>query len=265
MALENIGFRTMGNTSFDPVAFERLKAADENKRPKKDDGLGVPCEKCGGGGYLLDVREDGSRYTKPCSCTPLREARARLKNVGMLERAERDTFPAFIAREPYQREMKEKAMAFCREEKKGWLMLCGQTGCGKTHLCVAVLGQLAKQGYSIQVMPWVNVAMSLKNPDADREAILKPYQTAQVLYIDDFLKGDPTRTGFDAAFTVLNDRYNDQKLITIISTERTPEELGKFDKAIRGRIAERCGVTKYLCVVATAPERDYRLRGAQSV
>ncbi len=261
--MEKLDFAGYAATGFDPLMFARMKADMENKRKKPDDGLGLPCDLCGGGGYLMDIREDGSLYSRPCSCSPMRQARLRLKRAGMLERVERDTFPAFAATEPFQKDMKVKAMDFCRAEKKGWLMICGQPGCGKTHLCVAVVGQLAKQGYDIQVLPWVNVAMELKSPDADRVAILAKYRAAPVLYIDDLLKGNQTNTGYEAAFGLLNDRYNDSSLITIISTERTPEELGQFDQAIRGRIVERCG--NHISVVAQAPGRDYRLKRTQPV
>lgn len=258
--MEKLDFGKFSSIGYDPIAFARMKADIENRRPKPDDGLGLPCEKCGGSGYLMDVHEDGTLYSRPCDCSPLRQARLRLKNAGLLERAERDTFQSFRATEAYQKDMKEKAADFCKAEKKGWLMLCGQPGCGKTHLCVAVVGQLAKQGYSVHVMPWVNIVRQLKDfNDDSRSKAFQKCVDAQVLYIDDFMKGTPGKTEYESAFVLLNERYNDTSKITIISSERTPEELGQFDQATRGRIIERCG--KHLSVVAKAPGRDYRLKG----
>ncbi len=255
--LERLSFQP--SAGFDSLIFARLKADTENRKAKPDDGLGLSCEICGGGGYLLDVREDGALFSKPCQCAPMRETRARLKSAGLLERSRTSTFAAFETAEPWQKRMLDTTLDFCQAEKPGWLMLCGQPGCGKTHLCVAAVGEIAKRGYPVQVLPWVDTMRRLKDfEDGERNREFRRYKAAPVLYIDDFLKGTPGKTEMDAAFELLNERYNQPEAVTLISSELTPDELGQRDPAIRGRIVERCG--KHLCVIRREPGRDHRLR-----
>ena len=61
----------------------------------------------------------------------------------------------------------------------------------------------------------------------------------EVLYIDDFLKGGDTDADIRLAYEILNSRYNDRGLRTILSSEMTPEKLLRRDEALGGRIYER--------------------------
>ena len=70
---------------------------------------------------------------------------------------------------------------------------------------------------------------------------MRDLKTAPVLYIDDLFKGAerPTQGDLNIAFELLNYRYNDERLYTIISTEKLLDELIAIDEAIGSRIAER--------------------------
>ena len=59
------------------------------------------------------------------------------------------------------------------------------------------------------------------------------------------------------AFEIFNYRYNN-RLSTIISTEKTPQELVEIDEATGSRIAEMCG--KNIYAIRRDPKRNYRLR-----
>lgn len=68
---------------------------------------------------------------------------------------------------------------------------------------------------------------------------MRPLKKIRVLYIDDFLKGSVTEGDRNIAFDILNDRYNDPRAITIISTEMTIDRILEWDEAVGGRIVER--------------------------
>jgi DNA replication protein DnaC len=104
-------------------------------------------------------------------------------------------------------------------------------------------------------MMWVEEAQNLKaniNEDVyfDKIHILK---TVEVLYIDDFFKTgeefnpvlrrkvykDPTAADIRLAFEIINYRYNNKRLITIISCERFIDELLAIDGGVASRIYER--------------------------
>ena len=82
-------------------------------------------------------------------------------------------------------------------------------------------------------------------------------KTVSVLYIDDFLKcrGAPSDSDINIAFELLNARYNNTKLTTIISTERSISEILGLDEALGSRIVER---SKGYCIKAAS--ENWRLR-----
>ena len=94
------------------------------------------------------------------------------------------------------------------------------------------------------------------------EKRIERLKTVPVLYIDDFWKAKKTDgqtrvTDGDVnlAFEILNFRYNDSKLRTIISSEMMLENVLDIDEATGSRIYERSrGFTK------TAPADNWRLK-----
>ena len=77
----------------------------------------------------------------------------------------------------------------------------------------------------------------------------------KVLYIDDFLKGGCGGPDKRLAFEIINARYNNSKLRTIISTEASIEAIVGIDEALGSRIKERS--RGFVC---KAPRENYRLR-----
>ena len=74
------------------------------------------------------------------------------------------------------------------------------------------------------------------------------FKKAEVLYIDDLFKTGrnpdgsepkPTAADINAAFEIINYRYNNPALLTIISSELNEDELLDIDEAVGGRIFER--------------------------
>jgi DNA replication protein DnaC len=103
-----------------------------------------------------------------------------------------------------------------------------------------------------------------------RSEIIGAYKTAEILYIDDLFKvgkaadGSCNPTGADVslAFEIINYRYINH-LPTIISTEKTPQELVEIDEATGSRIIEMAGGNVFS--IARDAKRNYRLRGVVSV
>ena len=94
--------------------------------------------------------------------------------------------------------------------------------------------------------------------------LLRPLKTCRVLYIDDLLKTQgnkpPNEQDYQIALEIINARYCDPALLTIISTELTLSEVCAIDEALGGRIAERA--SKYTLQIARKDGRNYRLRFA---
>ena len=98
-----------------------------------------------------------------------------------------------------------------------------------------------ERGQNCKYMLWRDEVRELKSLVNDNEAYIRKMnelKNIDVLYIDDFLKGRPTDGDLNVAFELLNSRYNQRKR-TIISGERSIEQVMDMDEAIGSRIYER--------------------------
>jgi DNA replication protein DnaC len=101
----------------------------------------------------------------------------------------------------------------------------------------------------------------------ERQKMMERFKNADVLYIDDLFKTGrnpdgseprPTAADINAAFEIINYRYNNPSLLTIISSELNEDELLDIDEAVGGRIFER---SKSISI-AKNRNRNYRIRKA---
>jgi DNA replication protein DnaC len=182
------------------------------------------------------------------------------------------TFERFQVTEPWQENVKARAMAYA-DSMEGWLLFCGQVGSGKSHLCTAVCRHRLLNGDEVRYMPWRDDIAQLKALSLDnekREKYIADLKTAQILYIDDLYKtgkaadgsSNPTSADVSIAFEIINYRYINH-LPTIVSTEKTPQELIEIDEATASRIIERA--KGYTIQISRNPGRNYRLRDVVEV
>lgn len=181
-----------------------------------------------------------------------------IANSGLKDAVKNLTFDSFMVKSNWQKVMKEIAIDYAKHPE-GWLLLSGQSGCGKTHLCTAVAGSLLNRGIPVRYMQWRLDVVKIKPnyssvEEADKE--MRRYINVPCLYIDDLFKGKITEADVNAMFTLLNGRYAAGRK-TIISTELTMDELMVIDSAIAGRIAESCG--KHKVIIKPDDSKNYRL------
>ena len=218
------------------------------------------CAICRNKGMIASM-VNGRLALSYCKCHERRRTIRQMRKAGV--DADK-SFDNYKATKPWQAESLRVAKAFV-DNGTGWLFVGGQVGAGKTHLCTAVINALMSKGYQCSYMVWKDDSTKLKAVINDGEqyaALIDRFKTAQVLYIDDFWKtrkGEyPTAGDINLAFELLNYRYN-QKLITIISSERFIEEIELVDEAVGSRIVERC---KSSCInIKHEKSRNYRTQG----
>lgn len=255
---------------YDPVLHGKMKAQTYNST--SGNLTGHDCPKCLNRGSVAFAREDGTIFTQDCDCMKIRRCVWEMEKSGLKNIIKEKTFEAYSAAEPWQKAIKDGAMAFA-DKLEGWLLFCGQSGSGKTHLCTAVCRHRLLAGDEVRYMPWRDKVAELKAMSLDSERrgeIINGYKTAKILYIDDLYKvgraadgsSNPTGADISLAFEIINHRYINH-LPTIISTEKTPQELVEIDEATGSRIVEVAGGNVYS--IARDQKRNYRLRGVVMV
>lgn len=251
---------------------ESLKMTDEQKtaqaaqRENQRHGDLNPeiydCPLCLNRGYIAKAEgTDIVRYK--CKCMGTRRTIRRIKASGLEAAIDEYRFENFDTNEPFQRDMKDKAVRYLAE-KGAWFMVCGQSGCGKTHICTAIVRQKIKHSHDVIYMPYRDEIVRIKQSVTDAEAYQKRMEQLKrvdTLYIDDLFKGKIGEADINAMYELLGYRYSNH-LDTIISTEVSVDRIIAIDEAIAGRIYERCGKGEYVMQIGADIKKNYRLKKA---
>lgn len=267
-------------TTFDrlsPKEYEQFKVDGLNDAiGNRNEEDGYECKHCKNKGYIVKLVEGvNSVYSHAitdCKCAEIRRSIMRMKRSGLKDIIKDYTFDKFEESETWQKSLKEAAMQYA-ENPHGWFFLGGQSGAGKTHLCTAICREFLLSGRTVSYMLWRDDIVKIKGAVTDSEEysrLIDKYKRVEVLYIDDLFKTGkaadntvqkPTAADINVAFEIINYRYNNPSLQTIISSELTEDELFDIDEAIGGRIFER---SKSISI-AKNRERNYRIRKAVTV
>jgi len=200
-----------------------------------------------------------------CKCMETRNTLKRIEKSGLSQLLDKCTFDSFNTDYEWQRNARAKAEMFLQNYQEHWFYAGGQVGSGKTHLCTAIVGTLLKQGKSARYMLWRDEIVPLKAMVTDGDEytkVIDELKTVDVLYIDDFFKTErgksPTTADINVAFELLNYRYINSKLVTIISSERMINDVLAIDEAVGSRIYQR---SKNYCIgIDYDKAKNYRLK-----
>lgn len=244
------------NTGLSYDELLQLKADAYNRQPGKL--TEYDCKICYNKGYIAKVIE-GNEVLAECKCLKIRDTLRRINQSGLEKLLRICTFRSYECSEAWQQRLKETAIRFV-ESGKGWLFMGGQSGCGKTHLCTAAVGGFIKQGKSARYLLWREDSPRLKAliNDKDYTAVIDDFKKSDILYIDDLFKQDDIKDAdIKLAFELIDYRARNN-LTTIISSERTLNELIDVDEALAGRIIQMSA--DFQLVIPKDRSKNYRLR-----
>ena len=239
---------------------ELLQAKVKAYNERQGSLIGYDCPKCKNRGDTAEIK-NGYMVIKICECQNIRRNIRRIHASGLEDLINDYTFERFETPERWQVIAKAKAQEYIADGAGKWFVAMGKPGTGKSHICTAIAGTLLNAGRNLRYMLWRSDAARLKSMITDTDAYQKEiseYKNAQVLYIDDFWKGAVSAADVNLAFELLNERYARRKTMTIISTERSMEELLSIDESIGSRIYER---SKGYCVITGSV--NWRLRNGK--
>jgi DNA replication protein DnaC len=140
------------------------------------------------------------------------------------------------------------------------LLITGKTGCGKTHLSIALLYELIKNdrdaGRTIKFVPAIELLLEIRRSFNDNLItefeIVKRYTGYDLLILDDLGAEKISDWTISTLYLILNNRYNNLKPIIITSNLSITE----IEQQIGARIASRLAEGRVINV--TMP--DYRKR-----
>jgi DNA replication protein DnaC len=253
------------SSQFPEFRRKHLKIVDGNTlREPRAPEPSYSCPKCHDAGYLrANVPYGHEAFGKAikCECTVAREkvekqqALQNMSGVVGYKRYENADFEHFNKRAPGVRPAFSAAFEFA-SDPDGWLVLVGITGCGKTHLAVAIAKECLRQGKAVLVQTVPDLLDELRttfDPKAEIQSytsLFEDMKTAELLVLDDYGAENTTPWAVEKLFQILNYRYN-MALPTVITTNN---DLSNIDPRIRSRLSDQG-----LCNVVTMHEaKDYR-------
>ncbi len=216
------------------------------------------CPVCGGLGYVrrdLPVNDPDFGKVQPCVCMQKKlvlSARQRLFEMSNLERLQDKTLETFHVRGriglgPEQANSLETAFNHAQQyaqNLKGWLLLQGGFGCGKTHLAAAIANFVVGMGVPTLFITVPDMLDSLRFSFNDTETPFAEHfeeiRQVALLVLDDFGTQNATPWAQEKLFQILNYRYINH-LPLVITTNL---DLDEMEGRIRSRLQDPELVTR---------------------
>lgn len=222
------------------------------------------CQKCGDTKFLPHIVYDNGRYYSllgKCNCINADTVRQAIAESGLINEVGSKTFASFETNTEFTMTVKKKAVDYLKAiktNKKSWFYIGGQTGAGKSHICIAIANRFFQNNYKLKYMRWIDELRLIKSNLSNTNKI-KELKEAEVLYIDDLFKGSVSEYDISLAFEIINYR-DSNNLITIISSELIPVDLEKVDSALYGRIRANTG-GDFMIGIEPDKNKNYRIKG----
>lgn len=192
------------------------------------------CPICKGAGYYVydvHVHDPNFGVLNVCQCKQQeKDHRAadeldRLSNLGPFRSK---TFKNFDPDVPGVRRAYVRAREFA-ERPKGWLVLFGNYGCGKTHLAAAIANEALQNHYRVLFSIVPDLLDHLRNtfgPSSEiaYDELFETVREIPILILDDLGTENATPWAREKLYQIINHRYN-YSLPTVITSNRDPKEL----------------------------------------
>ncbi len=204
----------------------------------------------------------------PCQCTQVKLEAQRLSDLramSNLDALARYTFDSFMPdgvglteeKRHNLRKVYQIGLAFAAQPR-GWLVLLGGYGCGKTHLAAAIANEQVAQGrlsLFVVVPDLLDHLRATYSPHSPTtyDQRFEQVRNAPLLILDDLGAQSSTEWAQEKLFQIFNYRYN-ARLPTVVTSN---QELEAIDIRIRSRLAD-----PDLVQICTILAPDFRGSGA---
>jgi len=186
--------------------------------------------------------------SSPCSCVEERQRLLRLQqrreaaNLGALREA---TFQSFDPRVPGMQQAFQASVDFAMNPR-GWLVLLGPCGSGKTHLAAAIANEQFDSGTGVFFTTVPDLLDLLRTSFAALEKysqLITLLREVELLVLDDLGAQKATMWSNEKLLQILNSRA-ESALATVITA--IPREFQGLDERLRSRLQDSRLVTSVL-------------------
>jgi DNA replication protein DnaC len=221
------------------------------------------CTRCKGAGYLrANVPFGNPNFGKAIACE-CKEAerkekrRQQLREISNLDAFRQKTFNTFNTQLPGVQDAYRAALDF-ETNPKGWLVLSGPNGCGKTHLAAAIANQALDNGAVVLFEAAPDLLDHLRAAFAPAatevyDQLFSKMREAELLILDDLGAQQSSPWANEKLFQLLNYRYN-LSMATVITGN--PKGIQGVDERIRSRLSD----TGLVRTINMERAQDYRPR-----
>ncbi len=151
------------------------------------------------------------------------------------------------------RERMAEILSLCREYAADFdlssqsIFMCGETGLGKTHLSLAIAGEVIRKGYKVLYNSAQNIFNRLQNEYFGRTETRGQFESlvlgCDLLILDDLGAEFPTSFADAALYNIINTRMSRQ-LPTVISSNLTTRGIEeRYSRRVSSRI-----IGEYICL-----------------
>ena len=225
------------------------------------DGLGdSACPHCLGIGFVssnADIEDPEFGRLYPCACRfedlhrAITDQKQLFSSLGPLSKKTFDTFlPSGHTTEPRQKDSLQRAFEQAHrfaDNPKGWVILHGGYGCGKTHLAAAIANHCLSQGKDVLFVNTPDLLDHLRSTFApgstiDYDDLFEQTRNIFLLILDDLGAENPTQWAQEKLYQIINHRYN-SALPTVITCNVNLESI---EPRIRSRLVDMDLVRKLI-------------------
>ncbi|MFA5053671.1 MAG: ATP-binding protein [Parcubacteria group bacterium] len=149
------------------------------------------------------------------------------------------------------------------DDPRGWLILQGGVGTGKTHLAFAIAGAVLAQGHSVYAHTTPDLLDELRKGynDDSYDARMDDLCNVGLLVLDDLGTERSTEWAAQALFQVINHRYS-KRLPLVVTTNLKLEDARQMDARMASRLLEGANLEDGWTRLLTMPCADFRRKAA---
>jgi DNA replication protein DnaC len=227
-----------------------VRDLNPHMRPRSGSDYPCPHGLCGGEGFILDEETNTAR---PCECRVQRITNARTHSLDhkipkKFQQVGFDRWPVTEMDASVVREVRSYCNRISERIGKGQgIWFSGERGTGKTTLAMLISQHALRARHSVAIYTAPKLLAEIRNTYEDDatqsyDQLMEQLRAVDLLHIEDLAVARTTDWVLEQFYTVVNDRYQEEKAIMFTADVHPPGALAEHVGArTYSRLYEMCG------------------------